>query len=631
MQSVQTRITAAQELEALLDAAVDAVIVIDHTSQILTFNHSAERLFGYSQAEVVGQNIAMLMPEPYQSAHAGYVGTYLETGRARIIGTGREIFAKRRDGSVFPAGLSVGQIRGVSPPRFVGFIQDFTLRKAAIEALRCERDRAQTYLDVAEVMLLALDSHGTITMINRKGQEILGYTEEELIGADWFELCVPDDCRAERKARFEQELLFDASTQTESHSPIRTRDGQRRLIAWRSTPLQNEHGLATGCLASGEDITERAAAESALRQSEALLRSAQEIAHLGNFEIVHPDGPATWSEELYHLLGLDPEKGPISIPEFGQRFVHADDQPLFNAAWEHVFTTHERFDIEFRIQRVDGQLRYIHSKGKVDAHPSGVLVTGTLHDVTDRKLAEHEARVGQERLTHVARLSTMGEMATGLAHEINQPLTAIATYAQAAVRMMDAPGGADPADLRDALVQIVNQSLRAGEVIRRLRAFVKTRTAHSEHLEVNRLVEDIRILAVPDARVNDVRLVLQLDPHSPVVAGDPVQLQQVLLNLIRNAIDATCEHPGALRELTISTRPSGDGVEVAVIDHAGGISEAVAQNLFNPFYTTKETGTGLGLAISRSIITAHRGRLGHRPTPGGGTTFFFTLPQLVGV
>ena len=629
--SVKSRINAVQELEALLDAAVDAVIVIDHSSVILTFNRAAERLFGYQQHEVIGHNIAMLMPEPYQSAHASYVSSYLETGRARIIGIGREISAKRRDGSVFPAALSVGQIRGVNPPRFVGFIQDFTVRKAAIEALRCERDRAQTYLDVAEVMLLALDALGTVTMINRKGQEILGYTEQELIGADWFELCVPEDCRAERRARFAQELQFAPSTQTESHAPIVTRDGQRRLIAWRSTPLQSDRGTSVGCLASGEDITERAAAEAALRQSEALLRSAQSIAHLGNYEIVHPDGPITWSDELFRLLGLDPSQGPIGILEFAERFVHPDDLGIFNAAWSQAYANHKRFDLEFRIRRTDGQIRYIHSKGKIDPHPAGQLVTGTLHDVTDRKLAEHEARVGQERLTHVARLSTMGEMATGLAHEINQPLTAIATYAQAAVRMMDAPGGADAADLRDALVQIVNQSLRAGEVIRRLRAFVKTRTAHSEQLEVNRLVEDIRILAVSDARVNDVRLVLQLDPQSPVIAGDPVQLQQVLLNLIRNAIDATCEHPGALRELTISTRPLGDGVEVAVIDHAGGITDAVAQNLFNPFYTTKETGTGLGLAISRSIITAHRGKLGYRPTPGGGTTFFFTLPQLVGV
>jgi PAS domain S-box-containing protein len=626
-----TAADAAHELEALLDAAVDAVIVINHRSEILTFNRSAERLFGYGEEQVRGQNVSVLMPEPYKSAHDGYVGAYLNTGRARIIGIGREITARRADGSEFPAALSVGQIRGVDPPRFVGFIQDITTRKAAIEALRFERDRAQTYLDVAEVLLLALDVHGCITMINRRGQEILGYSEAELVGSDWFETCIPESLRAERRARFAAELALQLPPQSESRSEIVTRAGERRLIAWRTTALLDAQGQTIGCLASGEDITERQAAEDALRQSEALLRSAQKLAHLGNFEVVHPNGPQKWSEQMYEVLGLPSTQKPMTVEEFENGVVHPDDREHFSREWSEARASLERFDFEFRIRRADGEIRYIHSQGTITPHPEGELVIGTLQDITDRKHAEHELRVGQERLTHVARLSTMGEMATGLAHEINQPLTAIATYAQAAVRMMDAPGGADPTDLRDALVQIVSQSLRAGEVIRRLRAFVKTRTAHAERLEVNRLVEDIRILAVPDARVNDIRLVLELDPETPHVAGDPVQLQQVLLNLIRNAIDATCECQTAIRELTISTRPLGDGVEVAVVDHAGGIPEAVAQNLFNPFYTTKETGTGLGLAISRSIITAHRGKLSYRPTPGGGTTFYFTLPQLVGV
>ena len=501
-QLVPPRLTATQDLEALLDAAVDAIIVIDHSSHILTFNHAAERLFGYAQEQVLGQDISILMPAPYKAAHAGYVDAYLNTGHARIIGIGREISARRRDGSVFPAALSVGKIGDANPPRFVGFIHDISARKAA---------------------------------------------------------------------------------------------------------------------------------EESLRQSESLLRNAQSIAQLGNYEYVYPDGVISWSDEMYHLLGLPKASGPLHIKELGQRFVHADDTAHFDRICTHAYTTFDRFDFEFRIHRSDGAVRYIHSQGTVHPHPAGAHVTGTLHDITDRKLAEDELRIGQERLTHVARLSTMGEMAAGLAHEINQPLTAIATYAQAAVRLMDSPDGSDPVDLRDALVQIVAQSLRAGEVIRRLRGFVKTRAANSERLEINRLIEDIRILAGPDARVNDIRLILDLDPRAPGVAGDPIQLQQVLLNLIRNAIDATCECPGALRELTVTTRPLGDGVEVAVIDHAGGIPESVAQHLFNPFFTTKETGTGLGLAISRSIITAHRGKLGYRPTPGGGTSFFFTLPQLVGV
>jgi C4-dicarboxylate-specific signal transduction histidine kinase len=258
------------------------------------------------------------------------------------------------------------------------------------------------------------------------------------------------------------------------------------------------------------------------------------------------------------------------------------------------------------------------------------LVTGTLHDITDRKAADAELRQGQERLRHVARLSTMGEMATGLAHEINQPLTAIATYAQASLRMLTAAGGADPAELREALTQITAQALRAGEVIRRLRAFLRNRAARTETLDLNRLIEDLRVLAEPDARINDVRLTLALAPAVPPVGADPVQIQQVLLNLVRNAIDATLETAHAPREVVVHTTVLDDAVEVAVVDRAGGVAAEIAPNLFNPFFTTKATGTGLGLAISRSIIRAHRGKLGHRPTPGGGSTFYFTLPPAPG-
>jgi C4-dicarboxylate-specific signal transduction histidine kinase len=262
------------------------------------------------------------------------------------------------------------------------------------------------------------------------------------------------------------------------------------------------------------------------------------------------------------------------------------------------------------------------------ADGESLVVTGTLHDITERKQGEEETRQAQEKLTHVARLSTMGEMATGLAHEINQPLTAIATYSQAALRMMGAPGGADPEDLGEALKQITNQALRAGEVIKRLRAFVKNRATRTETLDVNRLIEDVQVLAESDARSNDVRLLLDLAEGVPPVSADPVQIQQVLLNLIRNAIDALNEAPGAPREIVVRTRNGPDAVEVEVVDRGPGIPAKVADNLFNPFYTTKATGTGLGLAISRSIIRAHLGRLGHRPTPGGGTTFYFTLPPL---
>jgi len=621
----------AGELKALLDAAVDGVIVIDHDGRITTFNAAAERLFGYTSAEVYGQRIEVLMPEPYRSGHDAYMHNYERTGKARIIGIGREVAAQRRDGTVFPASLAVGEVPGSSPKRYVGFIHDVTARKAATDALRRERDRAQSYLDLAQVMLVALDATGSITLINRKGCEILGYTESELVGRDWYEHCMAEAHRDAARAAH-RAALGSRGDIDYTEDEVVTRDGSAKLIAWRTTRVHDEQGRPVGLLSSGEDVTDRRRAEQALKHSEQLLRAAQAIARLGNFELTIPAGSAFWSQQVYEITGLDPAIAPIEPLAFAERYVHPDHRERFKREWRRGLAETGKVDIEYRIVQPDGTPREVHMIAQVlpSADGHSLVVSGTLHDITERKQAEEEARQGQERLTHVARLSTMGEMATGLAHEINQPLTAIATYAQAASRLMAAEGGADPADLREALVAITSQALRAGEVIRRLRAFVKNRTARTETLDINRLIEDLSILAEPDARASDVRLTLELAPGLPPVGADPVQIQQVLLNLIRNAIDALLEKKGSHREIIVRTGWDGPDVEVAVIDHAGGIPPEVALHLFNPFYTTKDAGTGLGLAISRSIIRAHRGKLGHRPTPGGGTTFHFSLPPLPG-
>ena len=619
---------AQQELRALLDAAVDAVIVITHEGTIETFNRAAERLFGHAAEDMLGQHVDLLMPEPYHSAHPVYIKNYVATGRARIIGTGREVEARRRDGSVFPVFLSVGEIAGSTPPRFVGLIHDISARKAAVDALRRERDRAQTYLDLAEVMLVAIDSGSRITMINRKGCEILGYTEAELIGRDWFDQCVPERDRDRGRAVLNEIMGGAQAAYVGAEHRIRTHDGALKVIAWRARLMRDELGRPVGLLSSGEDVTDQRRAEQAVKRSESLLRAAQSIANFGNFEVMNPDRLPLWSEQMYRITGRDPALGPLSPQAFVEQLVHPDDRAGFEREWQRAFDESGGFDVEYRIVRSDGSTRNVHSQAKIEAAPGGQgqAIIGTLHDITARKVADEELRQSQEKLAHVARLSTMGEMATGLAHEINQPLTAIATYSQAILRMLDLPEGADPVDLRDALKQITAQALRAGEVIRRLRTFVKSRATWFERLDLNQVILDLRVLAEPDARVNDVRLTVELAPSMPPVSGDLVQIQQVLLNLIRNAIDATIEAAIEPREILVRSAAVTDGVEVSVADRGKGIAPEVVENLFNPFFTTKAAGTGLGLAISRSIIRTHRGKLSYRQTPGGGTTFYFTLP-----
>jgi two-component system sensor kinase FixL len=261
-----------------------------------------------------------------------------------------------------------------------------------------------------------------------------------------------------------------------------------------------------------------------------------------------------------------------------------------------------------------------------DNHGKATKHIGTVHDVTDRRHAEDEARQLQDRLTHFARLSTMGEMAAGLAHEINQPLSAIANYAQACQRLLKMPDH-DPEDVVAALQQINSQALRAGEVIRRLRLFVKNREVTREPVDCTRLLEDLRTLAETDARLHNVWLRIESEGDLPTVYADPIQLQQVILNLVRNAIDAMADVPEHRREVVLSSRITDDGeIEITVADHGTGLAAEATEHLFNAFFTTKSGGTGLGLAISRSIVRAHGGRLWHTPNEGSGARFHFTLP-----
>jgi PAS domain S-box-containing protein len=262
-----------------------------------------------------------------------------------------------------------------------------------------------------------------------------------------------------------------------------------------------------------------------------------------------------------------------------------------------------------------------------------IFILATLLDITDRRRAEIDLRRAEkevadarENLAHMARLSTMGEMAAGIAHEINQPLTAIATYAQGCMRMLH-NGVKEASEFADPLEKIVTQALRASEVIRRLRSFIKKSTSELEVIDCNQLVADVVKLAEVDARKHDILVYMHLADGLPEVNADPVQLQQVILNLIRNALEAMEETPRHLARVDVHTGLSTTGqVSIRVIDCGPGLSEDALQRVFAPFYTTKATGMGMGLSISHSIITAHGGQLTvHNNVSGTGSCFVVAL------
>jgi two-component system sensor kinase FixL len=359
----------AAHLQSILDSIPEAMVVIDERGKIQSFSATAERLFGYAAAEVIGENVKMLMPQPYRNDHDGYLDRYLRTRERRIIGIGRVVVGQRQDGSTFPMELAVGEMHVRDQRFFTGFIRDLTERQ-------------------------------------------------------------------ETKARL-QEL--------------------------------------------------------------------------------------------------------------------------------------------------------------------------------------------QAELVHMSRLTAMGEMASALAHELNQPLSAIANYMKGSRRLLENSTDERATTLRDAMDKAGDQALRAGQIIRRLRDFVARGESERRVEDIKKLVEEASALALVGAKDKGVRVRFDFDPRSDFVLADKVQIQQVLLNLMRNAIDAM--EDADRRELVIATSPVADHlVEISVADTGSGISPEISAQLFQPFVTTKRQGMGVGLSISRTIIEAHGGSIAPRPNPGGGTIFSFTLP-----
>ncbi|MBI2383001.1 MAG: PAS domain S-box protein [Gammaproteobacteria bacterium] len=381
---------AEDRLSALLDAAVDAIVLINPIGEVTRFNRAAERVFGYDAAEVLGRNVSMLMPEPYRAEHDRYMARYLQTGERRIIGIGREAMAQRKDGSLFPVELSVGEFQRGGERGFVGILRD---------------------------------------------------------------------------------------------------------------------------------ITERKQHEEQLRQT---------------------------SEQLRRML-----------------------------------------------ENLDQSMR--------------------------------ETKELRDRLTHVARLGTLGEMVSGIAHEVNQPLTAIANYANACRRLLG--GGARPEDLAAPLEKISVQAERAGQVIRGLRNLLRRHEGVREPLDCNQLVREVARLTEFDLRQSGFRLEQSLATSLPPVMGDRVQIQQVVLNLLRNAYDAMAQ--GARDDVVrVETASARDAVEIEVSDSGPGIPAEVAERLFEPFFTTKADGIGVGLSICKSIVSAHNGELSYTPNERGGATFRVRLPAV---
>jgi PAS domain S-box-containing protein len=396
------------------------------------------------------------------------------------------------------------------------------------------------------------------------------------------------------------------------------------MFARHAVSHETTEALATIADAIAQGI-QRKQAEDDVRRSEAFLAEAQALSQTGSWGWNTQTGALSWSRETYRIFGID--AGVVPTLSEIREIIHPDDLPLFDDDVERVRRDRLDFEREYRLVLADGTRKYVHIVGRPieDVFPDLDFISSIM-DVTRRKLAEEALLAAQAKLEDVSRLTTMGEIAASIAHEINQPLATVITNGQACQRLLQAEPPAF-AEVRDAVSDITQAGRQASDVIARIRLLLARTTPQPTLVDVNEIIREVITWTRRETSMKDVIAKIDLAADLPAVRCDRVQLQQVLLNLMRNAVHAMQDVIEGSRALMIRSRRNDDGeVDVTVVDAGAGIDPKYRDRIFDPFFTTKSDGMGMGLAICRSIIDAYGGRLTATDNPDGGTTVRFTLP-----
>ena len=416
---------------------------------------------------------------------------------------------------------------------------------------------------------------------------------------------------------------------------------QAALVHWAQLPIPVLIGplylglvvvmaseLSRDVLRASRLVHELQASEAGLRESEARMSLAVDAADLGIWIRDLARNEIWASHKWRELFGFAPSE-PLEFDAILQR-LHPDDREGLRQAHAMALAGADggRYQTEYRLMLPDGATRWISSQGRVEFDATGqpVLIRGAARDVTARKQAEQETQLLRQEIAHAGRVSMMGQLASGLAHEINQPLASILRNAEAAELFLQHPSP-DLDEIRAILSDIRSDDERAGHVIDRMRGLLKRQTLDTGRLDVGALVGDVAALVRIDAATRQVKLDVDVPADLPHVRGDRVQIQQVLLNLILNGMDALNGTRLEDRRVDVTARLDGAQlIEIAVGDAGHGIPADTLARIFDPFFTTKPNGMGIGLAVSRTIVEAHSGRLWAENRNGGGAAFRFTLP-----
>ena len=495
-------------------------------------------------------------------------------------------------------------------------------QKQAEEALRASEANLRRVIDTIPTLSWCNLPDGPNEFLSKSWHDYTGLSPEEAHGWGWQVTFHPEDLPPLME-RWKQMLTTGKPGEIEAR--IRRHDGVYRWFLIRAQPFRDEAGNILRWYGTSTDIHDRKRGENALRESEQRFRLILDgIAGLvaimspaGEPEIVNHQALTYFGKTVEELKGWSTSNA-----------VHPDDLPGVISAWTRSVETASAYDVDHRLLRADGQYRWFHARGLPQCDAQGRVLHWyvLLTDIHDRKQAEEALTMARAELAHVARITSLGALTASIAHEVNQPLSGIVMNASTCLRMLSGdPPNIDGA--RETARRTIRDGNRASEVVTRLRALFKRKEVAAEPIDLNEAAREVIALSLSELQSNRVMVRHDLAENLPAVKGDRIQIQQVILNLLRNASDAMREVDDRPRYLLIKTEcDDGKNVQLAVEDSGIGFAADAADRLFESFYTTKKDGMGIGLSVSRSIIEAHRGRLWASANDGAGSSFKFSIP-----
>jgi PAS domain S-box-containing protein len=498
----------------------------------------------------------------------------------------------------------------------------WALHRWRVHEIKLQEGHLRDVVETIPAMTFTSLSRGSTTFVNKRWTEYTGLSGEQSLGKGWQRAI-----HAEDLTRYTEKWRISVATGQIFEDEVRFRraaDGEYRWFLVRGVPLRDRHRRILRWYGTLTDIEDRKRAEDALQQSQLYLAEGQRLAHMGSWAF-DAGGFEYWSSELFRIHGLDPSNDPPTVEEY-LTLVHPEDRAFMKQRITNMLADHRAFDFTKRIVRSGGEIRHVRCVG-VPATQGGTFhgFLGTGIDVTVHELLEQERerlRQLEIELAHTNRVSMLGELAASLAHEIKQPIAAAMTSANSCIEWLaHEPPNLDRA--RAAAAKIDKYGNHAAEIIDHIRSLYRKSPPQTELIDVNEIVHEILLLLQGEAIRYSIAMRPELAGELLKIKADRVQLQQVFMNLMLNAIEAMQDKGG---ELTVMSQLQDRQLLFSVSDTGPGLPAGNVDHIFSAFFTTKPQGSGMGLAISRSIVESHGGRLWASSNSGEGATFHFTLP-----